>query len=83
MLFTDMTPLAKTAWTAHEAMIKRLGHGSKTLEQWQRLSPTSTVSIAGTGGSLGLALAGLIDNLTLKTARLQKSLDKLARNGPG
>ncbi|MGJ8629005.1 MAG: valine--tRNA ligase [Sulfitobacter sp.] len=76
MIVTDMDAAAQAAWDGNEAMIKRLAR-VESLEKADNF-PKGTVAIAAPGASFGLPLAGLID-IEAEKARLQKSLDKLAK----
>jgi valyl-tRNA synthetase len=73
---TDMDASAQAAWDNNEAMIKRLAR-VETLEKKDDF-PKGTVAIAATGATFGLPLEGIID-IGEEKARLQKSLDKLAK----
>jgi valyl-tRNA synthetase len=76
MLVTDLDAAGQAAWNRNEVMIKRLARVD-SLEKTDDF-PKGTVSIAVPGASFGLPLAGLID-IGEEKARLQKSLDKLAK----
>ncbi len=76
MIVTDMDADARAAWDVNETMIKRLAR-VESLEMAEGF-PKGTVAIAAPGASFGLPLAGLID-IDAEKARLQKSLDKLAK----
>jgi valyl-tRNA synthetase len=76
MIVTDMDASAQAAWDNNEAMIKRLAR-VETLEKKDDF-PKGTVAIAATGATFGLPLEGIID-IGEEKARLQKSLDKLAK----
>ncbi|MGB5863808.1 MAG: valine--tRNA ligase [Sulfitobacter sp.] len=76
MTFTDMNPTAQAAWDNNEAMIKRLAR-VETLEKTDSF-PKGTVAIAAAGATFGLPLEGIID-VAEEKARLQKSIDKLAK----
>ncbi|MBM1631373.1 valine--tRNA ligase [Sulfitobacter mediterraneus] len=76
MLVTDLDAAGQAAWDRNEVMIKRLARVD-SLEKTGDF-PKGTVSIAVPGASFGLPLAGLID-IGEEKARLQKSLEKLAK----
>ena len=76
MIVTDMDAAAQAAWYNNEAMIKRLAR-VETLEKKHDF-PKGTVAIAAAGATFGLPLEGIID-IAEEKARLQKSLDKLAK----
>ena len=76
MVFTDMDPAAQAAWDGNEAMIKRLAR-VETLEKVDTF-PKGTAAIPARGATFGLPLEGIID-IAEEKARLQKSMDKLAK----
>ncbi len=76
MIVTDMDAAAQAAWDNNEAMIKRLAR-VEPLEKKADF-PKGTVAIAAAGATFGLPLEGIID-IGEEKARLQKSLDKLAK----
>ena len=76
MIVTEMDPAAQAAWDNNEAMIKRLAR-VETLEKADGF-PKGTVAISAPGATFGLPLEGLID-IEEEKSRLQKSLDKLAK----
>jgi valyl-tRNA synthetase len=76
MIVTDMDANAQAAWDNNEAMIKRLAR-VETLERADEF-PKGTVAIGAAGATFGLPLEGIID-IAEEKARLQKSLDKLAK----
>ena len=76
MIVTNMDAAAQAAWDGNEVMIKRLAR-VESLEKADGF-PKGTVAIAAPGANFGLPLAGLID-IDAEKARLQKSLDKLAK----
>ncbi|MEQ6204032.1 valine--tRNA ligase [Sulfitobacter sp. HNIBRBA2951] len=76
MIVTDMNEAAQAAWTNNETMIKRLAR-VETLEHKDDF-PKGTVAIPAAGATFGLPLEGIID-IEAEKARLQKSLDKLAK----
>ncbi|WP_299854824.1 valine--tRNA ligase [uncultured Roseobacter sp.] len=67
---------ARAAFTANEAMIKRLARVESMTEV--ESFPKGSVTLAVTGGSFGLPLADVID-VAEEKARLQKTRDKLAK----
>ncbi|MEP2640623.1 valine--tRNA ligase [Roseobacter sp.] len=76
LLVTDLDAGGQSAWARNETMIKRLAR-VETLEQADAF-PKGTVTLAVTGGTFGLPLADIID-IAEEKARLQKTLDKLAK----
>ncbi len=76
MLVTEWDDAAQSAWSQNEAMIKRLAR----IESLETIGgfPKGTVSIPLPGAVFGLPLAGIID-IAEEKARLQKTLDKLAK----
>ncbi|MEQ6248568.1 valine--tRNA ligase [Sulfitobacter sp. HNIBRBA3233] len=76
MIVTAMDEAGETAWQNNEIMIKRLAR----VDSLTRADafPKGTVSIAAPGATFGLPLEGIID-IDAEKARLQKSLDKLAK----
>jgi valyl-tRNA synthetase len=76
LLVTDLDAKGHAAWDRNEAMIKRLAR----VEALGRADtfPKGTVSLAVPGGTFGLPLADIID-ISEEKARLQKTLDKLAK----
>lgn len=80
MIVTGMDAAAQAAWDNNETMIKRLAR-VESLEKADTF-PKGTVAISAPGATFGLPLEGLID-LDEEKARLQKSLDKLAKEMGG
>ncbi|KEJ89209.1 valine--tRNA ligase [Sulfitobacter donghicola] len=76
MIVTVMDDAAQAAWDNNETMIKRLAR-VETLDKADTF-PKGTVAISAPGATFGLPLEGLID-IDEEKARLQKSLDKLAK----
>ena len=76
MIVTGMDAAAQAAWDNNETMIKRLAR-VESLEKADSF-PKGTVAIPAAGATFGLPLEGLID-IAEEKARLQKSLDKLAK----
>jgi valyl-tRNA synthetase len=76
MIVTGMDAAAQAAWDNNEAMIKRLAR-VQTLERADNF-PKGTVAISAPGATFGLPLEGIID-IAEEKSRLQKSLDKLAK----
>ncbi|WP_299411894.1 valine--tRNA ligase [uncultured Sulfitobacter sp.] len=76
MIVTEMDAAAQAAWDNNETMMKRLAR-VETLDKADEF-PKGTVAISAAGAMFGLPLEGIIDIAEEKT-RLQKSLDKLAK----
>jgi valyl-tRNA synthetase len=76
MIVTGMDDAARAAWDSNEAMIKRLARVDSLTEA--ATFPKGTVAIPASGATFGLPLEGLID-IDEEKSRLQKSLDKLAK----
>ena len=76
MVMTEMEEAARQAWTRNEVLIKKLARIER-LEEVESF-PKGCASLTIKGASLGLPLAGIID-IAEEKARLQKSLDKLAK----
>lgn len=76
MVMTEMDEAARQAWTRNEVLIKKLARIER-LEEVESF-PKGCASLTIKGASLGLPLAGIID-IAEERARLQKSLDKLAK----
>jgi valyl-tRNA synthetase len=76
MIVTDMDAAAQAAWDNNETMIKRLAR-VETLEKADSF-PKGTVAISAAGATFGLPLEGIVD-IAEEKSRLQKSLDKLAK----
>lgn len=76
MVMTEMYEAARQAWTRNEVLIKKLARIER-LEEVESF-PKGCASLTIKGASLGLPLAGIID-IAEEKARLQKSLDKLAK----
>ena len=76
MVMTEMDEAAHQAWTRNEVLIKKLARIER-LEEVESF-PKGCASLTIKGASLGLPLAGIID-IAEEKARLQKSLDKLAK----
>ena len=76
MVMTEMDEAAHQAWTRNEVLIKKLARIER-LEEVESFSK-GCASLTIKGASLGLPLAGIID-IAEEKARLQKSLDKLAK----
>ena len=76
MVMTEMDEAARQAWTRNEVLIKKLAR----IERLEEVGsfPKGCASLTIKGASLGLPLAGIID-IAEEKARLQKSLDKLAK----
>ncbi|MEP1765246.1 MAG: valine--tRNA ligase [Sulfitobacter sp.] len=80
MIVTVMDDAAQAAWDNNETMIKRLAR-VESLDKADTF-PKGTVAISAAGATFGLPLEGLID-IDEEKARLQKSLDKLAKEMGG
>ena len=80
MLSTGMDLAATSAFERNDILIKRLAR----IKQLDYVSsfPTDCATVASAGASFGLPLAGVID-ITKEKARLQKSIDKLAKELDG
>jgi len=76
MLVTEIDDHGRAAWANNETLIKRLAR-IDSLEGCETL-PKGTITIAATGASFGLPLAGIID-ITEEKARLDKTLGKLGK----
>ncbi|GFE52080.1 valine--tRNA ligase [Roseobacter cerasinus] len=76
LLVTDLDAAGQSAWERNEAMIKRLAR-IEALGQADSF-PKGTVTLALPGATFGLPLADIID-IAEEKARLQKTLDKLAK----
>ena len=76
MVMTEMDEAARQAWTRNEVLIKKLARIER-LEEVESF-PKGCASLTIKGASLGLPLTGIID-IAEEKARLQKSLDKLAK----
>ena len=76
MVMTEMYEAARQAWTRNEVLIKKLARIER-LEEVESF-PKGCASLTIKGASLGLPLTGIID-IAEEKARLQKSLDKLAK----
>ena len=76
MLSTAMDAAATSAWQRNEILIKRLAR----IAQLDDVAsfPKGCATVASAGASFGLPLAGIID-IAEEKARLQKSIDKLAK----
>jgi len=76
MLSTGMDAAATSAWQRNEILIKRLAR----IAQLDDVAsfPKGCATVASAGASFGLPLAGIID-IAEEKARLQKSIDKLAK----
>ena len=76
MVVTGFTDRARAAFTANEALIKRMAR-IETLSEVDAF-PKGTVSLGLPGGTFGLPLADVID-VDAEKARLEKTLGKLAK----
>ncbi|PJF08763.1 valine--tRNA ligase [Pseudorhodobacter sp. MZDSW-24AT] len=73
---TAMTPAAEAAWANNETLIKRLAR----IESLTRaeIAPKGAITVAAEGATFAIPLEGVID-IAEEKARLQKTLDKLAK----
>lgn len=73
---TAMDTAAESAWSRNEVLIKRLAR----IESLSKAdaAPKGSITIAAEGASFAIPLEGVID-IAEEKARLQKSLDKLAK----
>ncbi len=76
MLATTMDPAATEAWTRNEVLIKRLARIESLTTA--TTAPKGAITIAAEGASFAIPLDGIID-IAAEKSRLQKSLDKLAK----
>ncbi|WP_300056143.1 valine--tRNA ligase [uncultured Roseobacter sp.] len=76
LLVTGLDAAGQSAWDRNETMIKRLAR-VEALDAVERF-PKGTVTLAVPGATFGLPLADVID-IAEEKARLQKTLDKLAK----
>jgi valyl-tRNA synthetase len=75
MILSDLDEAGRAAWAANEGLIKRLARIDSLTEG---AFPKGTITIPVEGGTFGLPLEGVID-ISEEIARLQKSIDKLAK----
>ncbi|PIE13604.1 MAG: valine--tRNA ligase [Rhodobacterales bacterium] len=75
VLVSEWDSAAQTAWANNEMMIKRLARIDSLTEMD---FPKGSITIAADGAQFGLPLADIID-VNEEKARLEKTLDKLAR----
>ncbi len=76
MLALTMDAAARSAWDNNESLIKRLARIDTLTHADQ--APKGAITIPAAGASFALPLAGIID-IAAEQARLQKTLDKLAK----
>ena len=76
MVMRHLDDAGRAAWAGNEVMIKRLARIDSLTEMAD--FPKGTITIAVEGGEFGLPLADIID-IDEEKARLQKTLDKLAK----
>jgi len=76
MVYTEIDAAGLLAWERNQDLIARRA-GVEKLEQVE-VFPKGTASIPARAATLGLPLEGIID-IAAEKARLQKSLDKLAK----
>ncbi|MBC2835714.1 valine--tRNA ligase [Paragemmobacter straminiformis] len=76
MLATAMDDAARTAWARNETLIKRLARIESLTEA--ATAPKGAITLAVEGATFAIPLDGVID-IAEEKARLQKTLDKLAK----
>ncbi|MCT4372443.1 valine--tRNA ligase [Yangia mangrovi] len=72
----DLTPEARAAYATNEAFVKRYARIEDLTEVTEM--PKGTATLALSGGTFGLPLAGIID-VEEEKSRLEKALQKLAK----
>ncbi|GAB1364106.1 hypothetical protein MASR1M32_33420 [Rhodobacter sp.] len=75
LVATELSPAARAAWDRNEALIRRMARIEGFSEG---PAPKGSIAIAAEGAAFALPLEGLID-IAEEKSRLQKSLDKLAK----
>ncbi len=80
MLTTEMDTNARSNWDRNKTLIKKLARVEK-LDEVESF-PKSSATVAATGASFALPLAGIID-IDEEKSRLQKSIDKLRQEIAG
>ncbi|MBL4928617.1 valine--tRNA ligase [Fuscibacter oryzae] len=75
LVATELFAAARAAWTRNEALIRRLARVESFTEG---PAPKGSIALALDGAAFAIPLQGLID-IAEEKARLQKSLDKLAK----
>ncbi|MDO9637947.1 MAG: valine--tRNA ligase [Pseudotabrizicola sp.] len=76
LVATAMTDAAQTAWANNEPLIRRLAR-IETLTR-TGTAPKGAITVAAEGATFAIPLEGVID-IAEEKARLQKTLDKLAK----
>ncbi|TGD63580.1 valine--tRNA ligase [Tabrizicola sp. WMC-M-20] len=76
LVATAMTDAAQTAWANNEPLIRRLAR-IETLTRTDT-APKGAITVAAEGATFAIPLEGVID-IAEEKARLQKTLDKLAK----
>ncbi|AWB48340.1 valine--tRNA ligase [Gemmobacter aquarius] len=76
MLATAMDDVARGAWARNEALIKRLARLESLTDA--TAAPKGAITLAVEGATFAIPLDGIID-IAEEKARLQKTLDKLAK----
>jgi valyl-tRNA synthetase len=76
MLALQMDAAAQAAWDRNEALIKRLARIETLTQATEALK--GAITLAAPGASFAIPLAGIID-IAAEKARLQKTMDKLAK----
>ncbi len=75
LVATELSDAARAAWGRNEALIRRLARVESFAEG---PAPKGAIALALEGAAFAIPLAGLID-IAEEKARLQKALDKLAK----
>ncbi|MBE0553959.1 MAG: valine--tRNA ligase [Rhodobacteraceae bacterium] len=75
LVATELSDAARAAWQRNEALIRRMARVDSFAEG---AAPKGSIALALEGAAFAIPLEGLID-IAEEKARLQKSLDKLAK----
>ncbi len=75
LVATELSDAARAAWQRNEALIRRMARVESFAEG---AAPKGSIALALEGAAFAIPLEGLID-IAEEKARLQKSLDKLAK----
>jgi len=75
LVATELSEAARAAWQRNEALIRRMARVDSFAEG---AAPKGSIALALEGAAFAIPLEGLID-IAEEKARLQKSLDKLAK----